>query len=118
MAPRLPDLAKRSLKSALDDIGHVMERVHTHALKQRMSPDEFRATVAGLGFSSMREFCDRTGLPESTIESWLRFGLSHDAAQLLSAMMGYRNRVKEAIEAADGATNAGIADFFEERRLP
>ncbi|GGG31898.1 hypothetical protein [Chelatococcus composti] len=118
MAPRLPDLAKRSLKTALDDLGHVMERVHTHALKERMSPDAFRATVAGLGFSSMREFCDRTGLPESTIESWLRFGLSHDAAQLLNALMSYRNRVKEAIEAADRATNAGVADFFEERQLP
>ena len=118
MAPRLPDLAKRSLKTALDDLGHVMKRVHTHALKERMSPDAFRATVAGLGFSSMREFCDRTGLPESTIESWLRFGLSHDAAQLLNALMSYRNRVKEAIEAADRATNAGVADFFEERQLP
>jgi hypothetical protein len=100
------------------DLGLVMERLHTHALKPRLSPEEFRRTVGDLGFASPEDFAQRIGLGPSTLRSWLRFGLSHDAAQLLLALAGYRRRLKEAMADFEACTQVPIESFFEDHKLP
>jgi|LFEF01.1.fsa_nt_gb hypothetical protein len=117
MPPRLTNLVEFGPPRPRD-IGLVIERLITHALKPRMSPDEFRETVLELGFESPEAFGERIGVPKLTIESWLRFGLSSDAAQLLLALVTYRHRLQTAMSDFEACTQVPISSFFEDHRLP
>lgn len=100
------------------DISLVLERLHSHTLKPRMSPEEFSETIFALGYNSAEEFADDIGLPHRTVQSWARFGLVRDAAQLLLAMLDYRQRVSSAIREIDQSLKIGLEDFFTEHDLP
>ncbi len=118
METNLERLAKRSLELRPSDLRLLLQRVHTHTLSPRMSPEEFRETVLALGFETVEDFGDRVGLSRSTIESWSRLGLSRDSAQLLLALLAYRNRVAEAMVDFERCTQIPLDDFFESHRLP
>ncbi len=96
----------------------VLERLHSHTLKPRMSPEEFSETILALGYTSPDDFADDIGLPRRTVQSWVRFGLVRDAAQLLLAMLEYRRRVGTAIREIDASLRIGLDDFFAEHDLP
>lgn len=100
------------------DIGLLMERLHTHAIKPRMSPEEFHEVVTLLGFSSPQEFGERIGVEALTVESWSRFGMSRDSAQLLLALLSYRNRLIRAMDEFEQCTQIPLTSFFEDHRLP
>jgi hypothetical protein len=118
MASNLAQFARRSRELGPSDLGLVLERFRTHLVMRRMEPAEFRATVRDLGFASLDEFAHRIKLPLRTVDSWAKFGVAHDTAQLLLALLGYRKRLEEAIADFDFHTNIGLADFFEDHQLP
>lgn len=118
MHPNLTQLVMRSPLFRPSDIGLLMERLHTHAIKPRLSPEEFLDVVASLGFSSAQEFAERIGLDNRTVETWSRFGMSRDAAQLLLALLTYRNRLIGAMEEFERCTQIPLNGFFEDHRLP
>jgi hypothetical protein len=116
--PNLRQFAKNSMRFTASDVSLVLERVHSHALKPRMTSDEFIETVHALGFESVAEFADHIGLPHRTAQSWARFGLARDSAQLLLTILKYRQRVETAITDIDGSLRIGLADFFRDHDLP
>jgi hypothetical protein len=118
MRANLSQIVSRSPIFRPSDIGLLLERLHTHAIKPRLSPEEFLEVVASLGFSSPQEFGRRIGVEDRTVESWSRFGMSRDAAQLLLALLNYRQRLIGAMEDFEGCTQIPLGSFFEDHRLP
>ncbi|MFI5014133.1 MAG: hypothetical protein ACHQAY_17490 [Hyphomicrobiales bacterium] len=118
MHTNIRQFARRSRELVPSDFRLVMERFRSHLLMPRMSPEEFRSTVDTLGFPSTADFAERIGLPERTVESWAKFGMSRDAAQILLALLNYKARLEAAIADFDSYTNVGLADFFEDHQLP
>lgn len=118
MAGNLERFVRDSLQFRPSDIRLALERLHSHIVKPRMSAQELRAVVKGLGFDSIEAFGDRIGLERRTSESWARYGLSRDAAQLLLALLSYRQRLVEAMEDFEKTTQIPLDGFFETRQLP
>ncbi|GGH16306.1 hypothetical protein GCM10007036_16910 [Alsobacter metallidurans] len=118
MHVNISQFAKRSRELTPSDVPLILERIRSHLVMPRMTPEEFRAVVTQLGFSSTRGFAERIGLPHRTVESWDKFGMSRDAAQLLLALLAYKDRVEGAIRDIDSYTNIGLADFFENYDIP
>lgn len=118
MAGNLERLVRDSLRFRPSDIRHALERVHSHVVKPRMSPGELRAVVKGLGFDSVEAFGDQIGIERRTSESWARYGLSRDAAQLLLALLNYRRRLLDAMDDFEKTTQIPLDGFFENQQLP
>lgn len=118
MHPNLQQMLRRSPLFKPSDLRLLMERVHTHTLKPRLSPEEFAEVVASLGFATPEEFGSRIGVAESTVATWVRFGMSRDAAQILLALLEYRNRLVEAMNEFEKCTQIPIGAFFEDQKLP
>lgn len=100
------------------DLGLFMERIHTHAIKPRLSAEEFGETIASLGFKTPRDFAEAIGIDPRTAETWGRFGMSRDAAQLLLALVNYRNRLVVAMTDFEHCTQIPLESFFEDHQLP
>lgn len=117
-AGNLQQLARHSLQFRPSDVRLVLERVHSHLVKPRMSAEELLDVVRGLGFDSVEAFGTRIGLEQRTAESWSRYGLSRDAAQILLALLGYRQRLVEAMDDFEKETQIPLDGFFENHKLP
>ncbi|MCU4178810.1 hypothetical protein [Bosea sp. BH3] len=118
MANNLEQFARNSLQFRPSDIRLVLERVHSHVVKPRMSAEELLEVVRGLGFQSVEAFGDQIGLERVTSESWARYGLSRDAAQLLLALLNYRQRLLDAMDDFEKITQIPLDGFFENQQLP
>jgi len=118
MHTNLAQILKRSPLFRASDLTLFFERVHTHTLKPRLSAEEFAEIVASMGFESAAEFGKRIGVEPRTIESWSRFGMSRDVAQILLAFLDYRNRLIAAMEDFEKCTQIPLGGFFEDHRLP
>jgi hypothetical protein len=116
--PNLAQILKRTPIFKPSDLSLLFERVHTHTLKPRLSAEEFAEIVASLGFKSAEEFGTRTGVDPKTIETWSRFGMSRDAAQILLALLEYRNRLIAAMDDFEKCTQIPLNSFFEDHKLP
>lgn len=114
----LQQLARHSLQFRPSDVRLVLERVHSHLVKPRMSAEELLDVVRGLGFDSIEAFGTRIGLEQRTAESWSRYGLSRDAAQILLALLSYRQRLLEAMDDFEKETQIPLDGFFENHKLP
>ena len=71
-----------------------------------------------LGFETVEAFGDQIGLERRTSESWARYGLSRDAAQLLLALLNYRRRLLDAMDDFEKTTQIPLDGFFENQQLP
>ncbi len=118
MANNIEQFARNSLQFRPSDIRLVLERVHSHVVKPRMSPEELLDVVSGLGFETVQSFGDQIGLERRTAESWARYGLSRDAAQLLLALLNYRQRLVDAMDDFEKTTQIPLDGFFEDQHLP
>jgi len=118
MANNLEQFARNSLQFRPSDIRLVLERVHSHVVKPRMSPEELLDVVRGLGFETVEAFGHHIGLEARTAESWARYGLSRDAAQLLLALLNYRQRLLDAMDDFEKTTQIPLDGFFEAQKLP
>jgi hypothetical protein len=99
------------------DIKLVAQRLHDHAFEPRMSADETKQLVTGLGYHSLDAFCADIGLPAHIAERWSRFGVSGEMKQVFTLLAGHRKRVAEAIAEFEAMTHVGVEDFLRERGL-
>ncbi|ESY84593.1 hypothetical protein NKI51_30670 [Mesorhizobium australicum] len=99
------------------DIKLVAQRLHDHAFEPRMSAEETRRLVVGLGYDSLDAFCNDIGLPAHIAERWNRFGVSGEMKQVFTLLAGQRRRVAEAIAEFESMTHVGVEDFLRERGL-
>jgi hypothetical protein len=118
MTTNLQQFARHSLQFRPSDIRLMLERIHSHVVKPRMSADELLEVVRGLGFETIEAFGKQIGLEERTAESWARYGLSRDAAQLLLALLNYRQRLVDAMDDFEKTTQIPLDGFFESQKLP
>lgn len=118
MATNIEQFVRNSLDFRPSDFRLMLERVHSHIVKPRMSARELLDVVRGLGFDSVEAFGDQIGLERRTSESWARYGLSRDAAQLLLALLSYRSRLVEAMDDFEKTTQIPLDGFFENQKLP
>lgn len=118
MATNLQQFAHNSLHFRPSDIRLMLERLHSHIVKPRMSADELLEVVRGLGFETVEAFGKQIGLETRTAESWARYGLSRDAAQLLLALLNYRQRLVDAMDDFEKTTQIPLDGFFENQKLP
>jgi hypothetical protein len=118
MANNFEQFARNSLRFRPSDIPLMLERVHSHVVKPRMSAQELREVVRGLGFETVEAFGDQIGLERRTSRSWARYGLSRDAAQLLLALLNYRRRLLDAMDDFEKTTQIPLDGFFENQQLP
>lgn len=118
MTNNFEQFARNSIQFRPSDVRLMFERLHSHIVKPRMTADELHAVVAGLGFVSVEAFGEHIGLERRTSESWARYGLSRDAAQLLLALLNYRSRLVEAMDDFEKTTQIPLDGFFETQQLP
>jgi hypothetical protein len=118
MRENVRQFAENSMQFRPSDLRLVMERIHNHVVKPRMSAKEMREVVACLGFESIEKFGDHIGLEPRTTASWARYGLSRDAAQLLLALLNYRLRLINAMTDFESMTQIPLDGFFDNQQLP
>lgn len=99
------------------DIRLMAQRLHDHAFEERMSPEDTKAFVRGLGYDSLEAFCTEIGLPAHIAERWSRFGVSGEMRQVFTLLASQRRRMVEAIEEFEEMTHVGVDDFLRERGL-
>lgn len=110
--------ARNALDFRLSDIRLVLERFRNHLVSPRMSGPELSDVVHRLGFASVEEFGAEIGLEPALVQSWVRYGLSHDAAQLLLALLQYQLRLKTAMTDFEKMTQIPLDVFFDEHAVP
>jgi len=118
MYDNLKQFARHSRSFRASDVRLMYARMHNHAISPRLSPEKLLEIVNRLGFKDVRAFGDKIGLEPHIAESWARFGISHDAAMLLQALLDYRNRLNDAMQDFERNTQIPLDIFFEEHQLP
>ncbi|MER8463783.1 hypothetical protein [Mesorhizobium sp. M1396] len=110
-------LFSKVMGASPSDIKLVAQRLHDHAFEPRMSAEETKQLVVGLGYDSLDAFCADIGLPLHIAERWSRFGVSGEMKQVFTLLAAQRKRVAEAIAEFESMTHVGVEDFLRERGL-
>lgn len=110
-------ILNRVMVSSPSDIKLVAQRIHDHAVTDRMSSQDMEQTLSELGYPSIRAFCRDAGLPAHVAERWERFGIAADMQQVLTHMVTERRRFLEAVEAFESMTHVGLTDFLRDRGI-
>lgn len=118
MYDNIKQFARNSRTFRPSDMRHMFARVHNHAISPRLAPEKLLEIVKSLGFPSVEAFGDKIGLERHIADSWARFGISHDAALLLQALLEYRNRLNDAMQDFERNTQIPLDAFFGEHKLP
>jgi hypothetical protein len=118
MYDNLKQFARHSRSFRPSDVRHMLARVENHAISPRLPPEELAAIVNALGFATVQAFGARIGLEPHIAESWARYGISHDAALLLRALLDYRTRLNDAMQDFERSTQIPLDIFFEDHQLP
>jgi hypothetical protein len=118
MHENLRQFAHNTIEFRPSDLMLVLERVRNHIVSPRMPASQLREVVGCLGFKSVEDFGEHIGLEKRTAQSWARYGLSRDAAQLLLALLEYRFRVQSAMTDFENTTQIPLDSFFEDHALP
>ena len=119
-SPRLSEFRSvvgKLMSASPADIRIAAERLRDHALETRMTPEETRAFVAGLGYGSLEAFCAAIGLPAHIARRWDRFGVSSEMKQVFELLLTQRRRMAEAVDEFESMTHVGVDDFLRERGL-
>ncbi len=118
MRENMRQFADNTLQFKPSDLRLVLERLKNHVLRPRMPASELKEIVSCLGFPSVEAFGTHIGLEPRTSESWARYGLSRDAAQLLLALLKYQFRLKTAMTDFEKITQIPLDSFFDGHSLP
>jgi hypothetical protein len=118
MYDNLKQFARHSRSFRPSDVRHMLARVHNHAISPRMPPEKLLDIVKALGFATVESFGARIGLEPHIAESWARYGISHDAALLLEALLSYRTRLNDAMQDFERSTQIPLDSFFDDHQLP
>lgn len=95
MQENLRQLKNNTKNLKPDDLLLALERLRNHVVQPRMSAEQLTGVIQQLGFESVEEFGAHIGIGPRTAQSWARYGLSHDTAQLLLAFLSYAKRLRE-----------------------
>lgn len=104
-------------KSSPRDIQFVAERLHDHAVEERMSASDLRALLSELGYSTISGFCDAAGIPAHVVRRWERFGVSSEMRAVLLMMQTQRQRFEQATHEFEAITHIGLVDFLRSRKV-
>lgn len=118
MHENIRQFAQNTLQFRPSDLRLVLERVKNHVTHPRMPASQLREIVNCLGFETVEDFGRHIGLEPATAESWARYGLSRDAAQLLLALLEYRFRLQSAMDDFEKLTQIPLDQFFDSHALP
>lgn len=118
MYDNIKQFARNSRTFRPSDVRHMFARVHNHTISPRLPPEKLLEIVKALGFKDVEAFGEKIGLERHIAESWARYGISHDAALLLQALLDYRNRLNDAMQDFERNTQIPLDIFFEEHQLP
>jgi hypothetical protein len=107
----------RIAESSPRDIQLVAERLHDHAVEERMSAADLRAVLAELGYSTIADFCDAAGIATHVARRWERFGVSSEMRAVLLMMQGQRRQFDQATGEFEAITHVGLVDFLRSRKV-
>ncbi|SFJ28503.1 hypothetical protein SAMN04515648_3423 [Phyllobacterium sp. CL33Tsu] len=110
-------ILNRVMGSSPADLRLVAQRLHDHALEERMSGEELRSALELLGYRTVVEFCAELGMPAHVAERWERFGVSIEMKQVFAYLMSQRKRFAEAVEEFEAITHVGLKDFLRSRGI-
>lgn len=110
-------LVGKVMSTSPSDVKLLFQRIHDHAVEERMSPEAAKAFVAELGYASLEAFCTDIGLPAHIAERWGRFGVSGEMRQVFTLLAAQRRKMAEAIAEFESMTHVGVEDFLRDRGL-
>ncbi|WP_378941426.1 hypothetical protein [Mesorhizobium sp. ANAO-SY3R2] len=110
-------LVGKVMGTSPSDFRLLVQRIHDHAVEERMSPEAAKAFVAELGYDSLEAFCIDIGLPAHIAERWGRFGVSGEMRQVFTLLAAQRRKMAEAIAEFESMTHVGVEDFLRDRGL-
>lgn len=106
----------RLAESAPRDIQFVAERLHDHAVEERMSATDLRALLSELGYDSISDFCDVASIPLHVARRWERFGVSSEMRAVLLLMQAQRRHFDQVTKEFEAITHVGLLDFLRSRK--
>ncbi|MBN9044328.1 MAG: hypothetical protein J0H18_01525 [Rhizobiales bacterium] len=116
---RLPinvrDILNKVSETSPSDLQLLAERLHDHALDERMPAETLRDCVVGLGFEGIAEFCAAAGIPDHVARRWQRFGVSSEMRAVLLFMLAEKKRAEQAVREFETVTHVGLIDFLQGR---
>ncbi len=117
--PKLPTDVRTILSRVLDsspaDLRLVAQRLHDHAIEERMSAADVKDCLAKLGYKNIADFCRDLDMPEHVAERWQRFGVSAEMRQVFGMMINQRKRFAEAAAEFEAITHVGLLQFLRGR---
>lgn len=108
-------ILNRVIGSSPADLRLVAQRLHDHALEERMSGEELRTALDSLGYRSIAEFCAELDMPLHVAERWERFGVSTEMKQVFALLINQRKRFTDAVDEFETITHVGLKDFLRSR---
>lgn len=117
--PRLPTevrtIINRVMESSPGDLRLVAQRLHDHAVEERMPAEDVKQCLTQLGYTDIEAFCKDLDMPAHVAERWRRFGVSAEMRQVFTLMIRQRRKFVDAIEEFEAITNSGLTDFLRDR---
>ncbi len=108
-------ILNRVMGSSPADLRLVAQRLHDHAVEERMPADEVKAQLAELGYRNISDFCADLEMPTHVAERWERFGVSAEMKQVFGMLINQRKRFAEAVAEFESITHLGLPDFLRSR---
>ena len=116
-ASSVKTLLNNVMAASPTDIKLVAQRLRDHALEPRMSAEDTREFIVGLGYETVDAFCADIGLPAHIAQRWSRFGVSGEMRQVFTLLASQRRKMAQAIDEFESMTHVGIDDFLRDRGL-
>lgn len=104
-------------ESSPRDIQLVAERLHDHAIDERMSAPELKALLGELGYSDIFSFCEAAGIASHVAKRWERFGVSSEMRAVLIMLQAQNQRFRDATNEFEAITHVGLVDFLRGRKI-
>ncbi|MFC5387551.1 hypothetical protein ACFPLB_16450 [Aquamicrobium segne] len=111
------NIVTKVMEASPSDVRLVAQRLHDHAVEERLSGEDTLLLVRELGYESLEAFCAGLQLPAHIAERWARFGISVEMRQVLTLLVTHRRQMDEAVREFEDITHAGLDDFLRERGL-
>jgi len=106
----------RLAESSPRDIQFVAERLHDHAVEERMSATDLGVVLNELGYSDISNFCEAADIPVHVAKRWERFGVSAEMRAVLLMMQAQKRHFEQVTNEFEAITHVGLLDFLRSRK--